>query len=46
MVGEGEVKHRSSVEHRYTGNLTLYLGNMWGVTGEGVHLDWLRVNQQ
>ena len=33
--GEGEVKHRSSVEHRYTGSLTLYLGNMWGVMGEG-----------
>ena len=26
--GEGEVKHRSSVEHRYTGSLTLSLGNM------------------
>ena len=33
--GEGEVKHRSSVEHRYTGSLTLYLGNMGGVMGEG-----------
>ena len=31
----GEVKHRSSVEHGSTGSLTLYLGNMWGVMGEG-----------